>query len=133
MSKKKIKYETDTPVQGKYREHALSALEKFHKFHEENRKQMSEEERTIDDREFNYYFSEGTVVELDERMLPSDDGPLSFTPNIRQHIGKKGVVKKYYSDMHAFGRGDSYSMDVEFGGELVKGLWAPYLIKPKQR
>ena len=55
MSKdNKIKYETDTPVQGELREHALSALDKFQKFHEEQRTKMSDVERIIDERAFNY-------------------------------------------------------------------------------
>jgi hypothetical protein len=128
MSKeKKIKYETDTPVQGEYRDATLSALGKYQKFHEERRAKMSEVEKIIDERMFEYYFGEGSIVELDERVLPAS-APFPFIPNVRQHIGKRGIVKKYYSDLHAFGRGYSYQMDVSFDGELCKGLPAYYFV-----
>ena len=129
MSKdNKIKYETDTPVQGELREHALSALDKFQKFHEEQRTKMSDIERIIDERSFNYYFAEESIVELDEIVI-GDDGPFSFIPNISQHIGKSGVVKRCYSDLHVFGRGYSYQVDVDFDGDLCKGLPAYYLVE----
>ena len=129
MSKdNKIKYETDTPVQGEMREHALSALDKFQKFHEEQRTKMSDVERIIDERAFNYYFAEESIVELDEIVI-GDDGPFSLIPNIRQHIGKSGIVKRCYSDLHAFGRGYPYQVDVDFDGDLCKGLPAYYLVE----
>ena len=129
MSKdNKIKYETDTPVQGEMREHAISALDKFQKFHEEQRTNMSDIERIIDERSFNYYFAEESIVELDERVI-GDDGPFSFIPNARQHIGKSGIVKRCYSDLRAFGRGYSYQVDVDFDGDLCKGLPAYYLVE----
>ena len=129
MSKdNKIKYETDTPVQGEMREHAISALDKFQKFHEEQRIKMSDIERIIDERSFNYYFAEESIVELDKRVI-GDDGPFSFISNVRQHIGKSGIVKRCYSDLHAFGRGYSYQVDVDFDGDLCKGLPAYYLVK----
>ena len=130
MSKdNKIKYETDTPVQGEMREHALSALDKFQKFHEEQRTKMSDIERIIDERMFNYGFSINSIVELDEIVVKTDSETFSLIPNIRQHIGKSGVVKKCYSDLHAFGRGYSYQVDVDFDGDLCKGLPAYYLVE----
>ena len=130
MSKdNKIKYETDTPVQGEMREHALSALDKFQKFHEEQRTKMSDIERIIDERMFNYGFSIDSIVELDEIVVKTDSETFSLIPNIRQHIGKSGVVKKCYSDLHAFGRGYSYQVDVDFDGDLCKGLPAYYLVE----
>ena len=108
MSKdNKIKYETDTPVQGEMREHAISALDKFQKFHEEQRTNMSDIERIIDERSFNYYFAEESIVGL----------------------GKSGIVKRCYSDLRAFGRGYSYQVDVDFDGDLCKGLPAYYLVE----
>ena len=135
MSKdNKIKYETDTPVQGEMREHALSALDKFQKFHEEQRTKMSDIERIIDERMFNYGFSINSIVELDEIVVKTDSETFSLIPNIRQHIGKSGIVKRCYSDLHAFGRGYSYQVDVDFDGDLCKGLPAYYLVeKLKQR
>ena len=135
MSKdNKIKYETDTPVQGEMREHALSALDKFQKFHEEQRTKMSDIERIIDERMFNYGFSTDSIVELDEIVVKTDSETFSLIPNVRQHIGKSGIVKRCYSDLHAFGRGNSYQVDVDFDGDLCKGLPAYYLVeKLKQR
>lgn len=130
MSKdNKIKYETDTPVQGEMREHALSALDKFQKFHEEQRTKMSDIERIIDERMFNYGFSIDSIVELDEIVVKTDSETFSLIPNIRQHIGKSGIVKRCYSDLHAFGRGYSYQVDVDFDGDLCKGLPAYYLVE----
>lgn len=130
MSKdNKIKYETDTPVQGELREHALSALDKFQKFHEEQRTKMSDIERIIDERMFNYGFSINSIVELDEIVVKTDSETFSLTPKVRQHIGKSGIVKRCYSDLHAFGRGYSYQVDVDFDGDLCKGLPAYYLVE----
>ena len=130
MSKdNKIKYETDTPVQGEMREHALSALDKFQKFHEEQRTKMSDIERIIDERMFNYGFSINSIVELDEIVVKTDSETFSLIPNIRQHIGKSGIVKRCYSDLHAFGRGYSYQVDVDFDGDLCEGLPAYYLVE----
>jgi hypothetical protein len=130
MSKdNKIKYETDTPVQGEMREHALSALDKFQKFHEEQRTKMSDIERIIDERMFNYGFSINSIVELDEIVVKTDSETFSLTPKVRQHIGKSGIVKRCYSDLHAFGRGYSYQVDVDFDGDLCKGLPAYYLVE----
>lgn len=130
MSKdNKIKYETDTPVQGEMREHALSALDKFQKFHEEQRTKMSDIERIIDERMFNYGFSINSIVELDEIVVKTDSETFSLIPNVRQHIGKSGIVKRCYSDLHAFGRGYSYQVDVDFDGDLCKGLPAYYLVE----
>ena len=126
----KVIYETDTPVQGEYREPTLSALAKFQAMHEETRKTMSDKEKTIDERMFNYFFPLGTLVTLDKEVIPTeDDNPFSFTPNVKEHIGKVGVVTKYYSDLHAFGRGHAYNMDVQFEDELLTGLPAYYIIK----
>ena len=47
---------------------------------------------------------------------------------ILQNPGKVGVVKRCYSDIHAFGRGYAYSVDVQFEDELVTGIPAYYLI-----
>ena len=130
MSKdNKIKYETDTPVQGEMREHALSALDKFQKFHEEQRTKMSDIERIIDERMFNYGFSINSIVELDEIVVKTDSETFSLIPNVRQHKGKSGIVKRCYSDLHAFGRGYSYQVDVDFDGDLCKGLPAYYLVE----
>jgi len=124
-----IKYETDTPVQGEMREHAISALDKFQKWHEEQRTNMSDIERIIDERMFNYYFNVDSIVELDERVIIADSEKFSLIPSIKQHIGKSGIVKRCYSDLHAFGRGYSYQVDVDFDGDLCKGLPAYYLVE----
>lgn len=141
MSKdNKIKYEMElllwtisakenAPVQGEMREYTISALDKFQKLHEEQRTNMSDIERIIDERSFNYFFAEESIVGLDERVI-GDDGPFSFiSKNVRQHIGKSGIVKRCYSDLHAFGRGYLYQVDVDFDGDLCKGLPAYYLVE----
>jgi len=130
MSKdNKIKYETDTPVQGEMREHTISALGKFQKWHEEQRTNMSDIERIIDERMFNYYFNVDSIVELDERVIVKDVETFSFLSSVNEHIGKRGIVKRCYSDLHAFGRGYSYQVDVDFDGDLCKGLPAYYLVE----
>lgn len=97
MSKdNKIKYETDTPVQGEMREHALSALDKFQKFHEEQRTKMSDIERIIDERSFNYYFAEESIVELDEIVI-GDDGPGIISPS---NITSLLNTSRYQVDKH---------------------------------
>ena len=126
-----IKYETDTPVQGELRSATFSALGKFAKMHEENRKIMSEEEKIIDERTFNYYFVEGEEVKIDTNIFKKDS---EFTPDnmkLEPHIDKKGIVTNCYSDVHSFGRGWSYRMDVNFDGVLVKHILSWYLIPYK--
>jgi len=124
----KIKYEEDTPVQGEYRQHALSALEKLKTFHEELRKTMTEEQRKIDERMFNYYFTEGTEVKIDDTI--ESPKPNEFFPtDLNLYVGKKGIVKSHSADIHAFGRGWAYSMNIEFDGELVKNIPAFYMIE----
>lgn len=123
----KVNYETDTPVQGEYREHVFSAMEKVQKWHEEQREQMTEQEKLIDERSFNYGFEVGESVILDSENITIKDN--DFTPKREKFIGKVGIVKKCYSDLHAFGRGDSYMIDVQFEDELVKDVAAFYLIK----
>ena len=125
-------YETDTPVQGKYREATLSALNKFQKFHEEQRQSMSEIEKTIDDRSFNYFFIEGTEVMIDTSVFKKDS---EFTPDnmkLEPHLNKKGIVINCHSNLHAFGRGYSYSMDIKFDDTLVKNVHAIFVIPYKE-
>ena len=50
---------------------------------------------------------------------------------LRPYIGIKGIVKKSSSDLHTFGRGSSYNMDIEFNGDLVKNIHAAYIIEYK--
>lgn len=84
----------------------------------------------FNEREFNYYFDEGTEVMLDEETgLP--DGTDFYPINLQQHAGKKGVVKKVTKGLHAYGRGTSYDMDIEFDGELVERVSAYHVIEYK--
>ena len=147
----KIKYEMElllwtisakenAPIHDEMREYTISALDKFHK---EQRTKMSDIERIIDERSFNYYFAEESIVELDERVI-GNDGTFSFiSKNVRQpftfpklefsYIGKSGIVKRCYSNLHTFGRGYLYQVDVDFDGDLCKGLPAYYLVENQNK
>jgi hypothetical protein len=90
-------------------------------------------QKVLDEREWNYYFDEGAEVKIDDVnfdfLKPETDFFDSTTHfKIQSHLGKKGIVKKVSTDLHAFGRGSSYNMDVEFDGVLVEHIWAPYII-----
>ena len=83
------------------------------------------------EREWNYYFDVGTEVMLDKRILPSEEGETFHPIKLRPFVGKVGVVKKVGSDLHAFCCGTSYYMNIEFDGELVENIWAPYVMENK--
>ncbi len=89
-------------------------------------KQDQTREALFESRDFNYYFPEGTEVTIDIRTyVPSGFDKIDLT----QFMGIKGIVKRVHSDLHAFSRGTSYMMDVDFNGELVKNIYAAYVIK----
>ena len=83
----------------------------------------------IDTRTFNYYFKVGDEVQVDENIILNESSTCNL---VKDHIGKKGIVRGCHSDLHAYGRGSSYSMDVEFDGVLVKNIWAPLLVSYKR-
>lgn len=93
--------------------------------------EVDDERKLIDDRLFNYYFIEGTEVILDDKNITIKDS--DFNPyKLEQYIGKKGVVTRCASDMHAFGQGSSYVLDVDFDGEKLENIVAFYFVEYKK-
>tara|TARA_Y100000389_G_scaffold191318_1_gene217282 strand:+ start:7837 stop:8340 length:504 start_codon:yes stop_codon:yes gene_type:complete len=80
-------------------------------------------------REWNYYFKAGTEVTLDKTMFPEKEDSLDFTYNLKRFSGVKGIVVQVSYDLHAFGQGTSYNMDIDFNGEIARNVWAPYVIE----
>lgn len=80
-------------------------------------------------REWNYYFKAGTIVTLDKTMFPKKEDPLDFTYNLKRFAGVRGVVVQVSYDLHAFGQGTSYNMDIDFNGDIARNVWAPYVIE----
>lgn len=78
----------------------------------------------MEEREWNYFFDEGDEVmfapDLPDSYFDSvggfsQDTFLDLRP-FKGNRGKKGVVTKCWSDLHAFGRGSSYMCEVKFDG-----------------
>jgi hypothetical protein len=80
-------------------------------------------------REWNYYFKAGTEVTLDKTMFPEKEDPFDFTYNLKRFSGVKGIVVQVSYDLHAFGQGTSYNMDIDFNGDIARNVWAPYVIE----
>lgn len=83
----------------------------------------------IEKREWNYYFKEGTEVTLDKTMFPEKEDSFDFTYNLKRFAGVRGIVVQISYDLHAFGQGTSYNMDIDFNGEIARNVWAPYVIE----
>lgn len=73
----------------------------------------------IQSREFNYYFIEGAEVMLDEYVMNDKE-----KRNYSDLIGKKAIITRCYSDLHAFAQGSAYQHELKFedGTELPKGF-----------
>jgi hypothetical protein len=80
-------------------------------------------------REWNYYFKAGTKVTLDKTMFPEKKDDFDVTYNLKRFSGVKGIVVQVSYDLHAFGQGTSYNMDIDFNGEIARNVWAPYVIE----
>lgn len=80
-------------------------------------------------REWNYYFKDGTEVTLDKTMFPEKGDVFDFTYNLKRFAGVRGIVVRVSYDLHAFGQGTSYNMDIDFNGEIARNVWAPYVIE----
>lgn len=80
-------------------------------------------------REWNYYFKPGTKVTIDKTMFPEKQDPFDFTYNLKRFSGVKGIVVQVSYDLHAFGQGTSYNMDIDFNGDIARNVWAPYVIE----
>jgi hypothetical protein len=60
-------------------------------------------------REFNYYFSKGEFVMLDESVMNKQE-----KEKYSELIGSHAIVTNSSSDLHSFGRGSHYSHHVKF-------------------
>lgn len=80
-------------------------------------------------REWNYYFKDGTEVTLDKTMFPEKEDVFDFTYNLKRFAGVRGIVVQVSYDLHAFGQGTSYNMDIDFNGDIARNVWAPYVVE----
>ena len=64
-------------------------------------------------RMFEYYFNEGEEVMLDESAMSKEE-----LNDFKDILGKKGIIKKCWSDLHGFLQGSAYQHTVEFDGVL---------------
>ena len=90
----------------------------------------------MEEREWNYSFNEGEEVmfapDLPDSYFDSvgeflEDTFLDLRP-FKDYRGKKGIVTKCWSDLHAFGRGSSYMCEVKFDG-LVHSTMCQFFVK----
>lgn len=88
---------------------------------------MTQEEKLniIDIRTFNYYFGDGEEVQIDDRLI-NEQNKIGFT-DFTNYIGKPGIVKRTYSDFHAFGRGCGYNAVVDFGDGIEHDIMCAFL------
>lgn len=87
----------------------------------------------MEEREWNYYFGEGEEVmfapDLPDSYFKSEDNPYDpYLSKFKDYRGKKGIVTKCWSDLHAFGRGSSYMCEVKFDG-LVHSTMCQFFVK----
>jgi len=90
----------------------------------------------MEEREWNYSFGEGEEVmfapDLPDSYFDSvgeflEDTFLDLRP-FKEYRGKKGIVTKCWSDLHAFGRGSSYMCEVNFNG-LIHSTITQFFVK----
>jgi len=92
----------------------------------------TKERKLVNDRLFRYYFVADTEVILDDENITIKDSDYDFNPlKLEQYIGKKGIVTRCKSDMHAFAHGSSYVLDVDFSGEKLESIPAYYFVEYK--
>lgn len=81
------------------------------------------EKLKFEDREWNYFLNEGDLVCFAEDIPQGYNVVIGwdFTKEIdlNEYKNKIGVVKKCWSDLHAFGRGSSYLCEVDFDGKII--------------
>jgi len=118
-----IKYETTTPVEGEYKKHVLSALDKVRDFHESYRNTLSEQEKILDERDFGYKFDIGCEVIIDPKLN------IEKSNILYPFIGITGIVKECDSDLHAFGSGYAYIVTVQFNNAPEIRVQPGYFIK----
>ena len=115
--------------------HAVDEVNKWVK--ERNRLKLLLFPKTpMEEREWNYSFGEGEEVmfapDLPDSYFESvgeflDNTFLDLRP-FKDYRGKKGIVTKCWSDLHAFGRGSSYMCEVKFDG-LVHSTMCQFFVK----
>jgi hypothetical protein len=90
----------------------------------------------MEEREWNYSFTEGDEVmfapDLPDNYFDSVgdflvDTFLDLRP-FKDYRGKKGIVTKCWSDLHAFGRGSSYMCEVKFD-KLTHSTMCQFFVK----
>jgi hypothetical protein len=87
----------------------------------------------MEEREWNYSFGEGEEVmfapDLPDSYFESNgDFNVYHLKQFKDYRGKKGIVTKCWSDLHAFGRGSSYMCVVKFDG-LTHSTMCQFLVK----
>ena len=90
----------------------------------------------MEEREWNYSFGEGEEVmfapDLPDCQFDSVGEFLENTfldlRQFKDYRGRKGIVTKCWSDLHAFGRGSSYMCEVNFDG-LIQSFMCQFLVK----
>jgi len=115
--------------------HAVDEVNKWVK--ERNRLKLLLFPKTpMEEREWNYSFSEGDEVmfapDLPDSYFDSvgeflEDTFLDLRP-FKDYRGKKGIVTKCWSDLHAFGRGSSYMCEVKFD-KLTHSTMCQFFVK----
>jgi hypothetical protein len=90
-------------------------------------KKKSYVDSAMEQRDFNYYFKEGTDVTIDGK-IPLPDGNSFYPVDLNSFVGKRGRVKRVNRGLHAFGQGTSYTMDIDFNGEVVRDVSGLYVI-----
>jgi len=84
---------------------------------------------------WNYFFNEGDEVKFDPIMFElstaeqfhfqlMNGGDEILLSKLKD---KKGIIKKCWSDLHAYSRGSSYSCNVMFDDNLISGMAAWFI------
>jgi hypothetical protein len=113
--------------------HAVDEVNKWIK--ERNRLKLLLFPKTpMEEREWNYSFGEGEEVmfapDLPDSYFESDgDFNVYHLKQFKDYRGKKGIVTKCWSDLHAFGRGSSYMCEVKFEDLIQQTFMTQFFVK----
>lgn len=108
------------------------SIKKTQAFQEDFEKKRIYMINAMKERNFNYYFDEGTDVTIDgEIALPDGDINNFYPSDLTVYVGKKGTVIKVTKDLHAFGQGAVYFMDIDFGDKVMRNISATLIIPYK--
>lgn len=88
----------------------------------------------MEEREWNYSFGEGEEVmfapDLPDSYFESNgDFNVYNLKQFKDYRGKKGIVTKCWSDLHAFGRGSSYMCEVKFDDLIQQSFMTQFFVK----